>query len=158
CYQGSLGPKGSRITRVIFLSIALMAEIPCVGAAEQWDYIRVGKDFAAGPKWAARRGKAQGDIRGDRLEIDIDYTDAEDGLTQAEVAIVGTIQPDHTIKARCTFLDTDANPIQLNGRYFIRNNVFTAGEKQRVATDKEIVFSFSGSIAFLGFLSRNVRD
>jgi hypothetical protein len=147
-----------RITKVFFLSVALMAEITCAKASELWDYIRVGRNSVAEPKWAARSGKAQVEIRGDHIQIHIDYTDAADGLSRAAVTIVGTIQADHTVKANCTFLNTDAAPIQLNGRYFIRNDVIIAGEKQKVVTDKEIVFSRSGSIAFLGFLSRDVRD
>ncbi len=94
-YQRCLSLKGRRINRVLFLSMALIVGVPRVGAAELWDYLRVGKDYVAEPKWAARSGKAQ-------VEIRVDYADATDGFGKAAVAIVGTIRADHTIKASCT--------------------------------------------------------
>jgi hypothetical protein len=135
-----------------------MVEIPRVGAAEQWDYIRVGRNSLAEPKWVTRNGKAQIEIRGDHIQIHVDYADSADGLSRAAVAIVGTIGADHIITASCTFLNTDAAPIQLNGHYSIRNDRQIWGEKRKVVTYREIVFSHSATIYFLGFLTRDVRD
>jgi hypothetical protein len=105
------------MNRVLFLLIALIVEMPGVGAAELWDYVQVGKNYVAEPKWATRSGKAQVEIGGDRIEIRVGYSDAADGLTRAAAFIAGTIQADHTVKARCTFVNTDAIPIQLSGHY-----------------------------------------
>jgi hypothetical protein len=94
CQRSAAG----RMTWVLFLSIAVWTvAIPRSDAAEIWDYVRVGKDFVNEPRWAARQGKARVDIRGDRIEIRIDYTDADDGMGKGAVAIVGTINSAHAI-------------------------------------------------------------
>jgi hypothetical protein len=156
--QQCLLRKGHRSHWALFLLIALTVEVPRATAAEVWDYIRVGKDYMAEPKWAVRSGKAQVEIHGDQVEIHIDYTDAADRLGKAAVAIVGTIRSDHTIKASCTFLGTDAAPIQLDGHYSIRHDLQIWGEKRKIITYKEMVFFPSANISFLGFLTKDVRD
>jgi hypothetical protein len=148
-----------RYSRVLFLSAALvMAGLPPAGAAEPWDYVRVSRDDRAAPKWISRHGKAQVDIRGDRLEIRIAYTDADDGLSHGAVMIAGTIGRDHTINATGTFLNTDANPIQMTGRYLSRHDLEMWGEKQKIVTSREIVFPHPPNTQFWGFLARDVRD
>jgi hypothetical protein len=77
-YQRCLSLKGRRIDRVLLLSMALIVGVPRIGAAELWDYLRVGKDYGRSP-WAARSGKAQVEIRGDHVEIRVDYADANKG-------------------------------------------------------------------------------
>jgi hypothetical protein len=136
-----------------------MAGLPPAGAADEpWDYVRVGKDSKAAPKWISRHGKAQIDIRGDRLEIRVDYNGADDGLSHGAVMIAGTIGRDHTIKATGTFLNTDANPIQMTGSYLTRDDLEIWGETRKIVTSREIVFPHPPNTQFWGFLARNVRD
>jgi hypothetical protein len=119
----------------------------------------VGKDSREAPKWVSRHGKAQVDIRGDHLEISIDYADADDGLlSRGAVSITGTIGRDQTIKAVGVFLNTDANPIQMTGRYLVREELEIWGGRRKIVTSREIVFPHPPNGQFWGFLARDVRD
>jgi hypothetical protein len=151
-------PKNCGLSGVLLLSIMLTLTIPRVAAAELWNYIRVEKDYRADPQWVARNGKARVEIRGNHIEIRIDYADTEDSLDKAAVKIVGTIRVDNTVNATCTFMDTDTSPIQLNGRYFTRNDLQIWGVKRKLIKYEEIVFSRSANIDFLGVVTREVRD
>jgi hypothetical protein len=61
------------VRRALFFAVALMAINPGARAAELWDFIRVGKNYQSAPKWEARSGKAQVDLKGDQIEIRV-YT------------------------------------------------------------------------------------
>jgi hypothetical protein len=149
--------------RVIFIAVALMASIASVQAAELWDFISVGKSFVAEPKWEARSGKAQVELRGDQLEIRVFYpTDARSSVSEklgdARITISGTLGADRTIRATCTFLDTDRNPVKLTGQYTTRSDLQIWGEKRKIVTIKEIVFSHPPNSEFFGLLARDIRD
>jgi hypothetical protein len=55
-------------------------------------------------------------------------------------------------------LNTDANPIQMTGRYFTREELQIWGEKRKIVIHKEIVFSRPPNTDFWGFLASDVRD
>jgi hypothetical protein len=153
-----LGRRGSRgFGRILFLSLALAAAgFPRPGGAEPWDYVRVGKDSREAPKSVSRHGKAQVDIRGDRLEIRIDATDADDGLpSSGAVTITGTVGSDETIKAVGTFLNTDGSPVQMTGRYIAREELQTRGGKLKIVTSRQIVFPYPQNAQFWVFVARD---
>ena len=114
-----------------------MAGIPEGNAAELWDFIRVGKNFVARPKWESRSGKAAVQVKDGHIEIQVSYADdlkgnVPDQLGYTAIKISGTLGSDGIIRATCTFLDTDANPVKLTGRYITRDELQAWGEKRKV--------------------------
>jgi hypothetical protein len=154
-----------RVIKVgVLLAAAFVAAMSRSEAADLWDFIRVGQNYASSPKWEVRTGKAQVEIRGDQIEIRASYNDTAnndalpDLVNNVSIVIRGTLGIDHTIKATCTFLNTDANPIPLNGRYLMRTDSQTWGTKRKIIAFKEVVFPHPPNREFLGFLARDVRD
>jgi len=140
-----------------------MASIPRGSAAELWDFIRVGKNFVAGPKWQSRSGRATIQMKDGRIDIQVSYADdlkdnAPDQLGYKSIKISGTLGSDGIIRATCTFLDTDAGPVKLTGRYITRDELQIWGEKRKIVTQKEIVFSHPPNFEFFGFLKQDARD
>ncbi|WOH69046.1 hypothetical protein [Bradyrhizobium sp. BWA-3-5] len=142
---------------------ALIAGIPRGNAAELWDFIRVGKSFVAGPKWQPRSGKAAIQMKDGRVDIQASYTDdlkdsAPGQLGYVSIKISGTLGSDGIVRATCTFPDTDASPIKLTGRYVTRDELQIWGEKRKLVTQREVVFSHPPNFEFFGFLKQDARD
>jgi hypothetical protein len=140
-----------------------MASVPRAKAAELWDFVRVGKNFVKGPKWESRSGKALVEFGKDQINIRVSYSDdlkseASDKLGHESIKISGTLAADNSIQATCVFLDTDAKPVKLTGRYITRDQLQIWGEKRKIVTQKEIVFSHPPNFEFFGFLRQDARD
>ncbi|RXT45101.1 hypothetical protein B5V03_21350 [Bradyrhizobium betae] len=147
----------------LLLAMILATGIPRAEAAELWDFIRVGKSFASGPKWVPKGGKGEVAFRGSKIELRVfDAADsgeaAPDQLGRETIRIVGTLGSDRTIQATCTFLETDANPLKITGRYISRDEVQTWGDKRKIVTQSEIVFPHPPNFEFFGFLRQFARD
>jgi hypothetical protein len=151
------------VRKILVFAVAFAASIPHVSAAELWAFIRVGKNYVAGPKWETQSGKAQVQFNGDQISIRVFYTSdargsAPDRLGDARIEINGTLGSDHIIRATYTLLDTDRRPVKLTGQYVTRSDLEIWGEKRKIVTTKEIVFSHPPNSEFLGFLGEGVRD
>ena len=148
------------INRVLVFVVAFMANVSRIEAAELWDFIRVGKNYVAEPKWVARSGKAEVEIHGNHIEIRAYYNDDAIGgkLGPASISISGTLAKDRTINATCRVLDTDTNPFQLRGNYITRDDLQIWGTKRKIVIYKEIVFPRPPNTDFWGFLREDVRD
>jgi hypothetical protein len=149
--------------RVFFIVLALMAVSAAAKASELWDFIRVGKNFVKGPKWESRSGKALVEVTKGQINIRVSYSvdqmsDASDKLGYESIKISGTLASDNSIQATCVFLDTDASPVKLTGRYITRDELQIWGEKRKIVTQKEIVFSHPPNFEFFGFLRQDARD
>lgn len=142
------------------LAAALFAAASPAAAADLWEFVQVGRGDQAKPAWAVHAGKAQVEDDGRRVEIFAYYDgdDASGPRNSARIAIRGTINPDHTIQATGTLLNTDASPWKLTGRYTARTEHETWGTARKTVIYKEIVFSRPPNAVFLGFLGREVRD
>jgi hypothetical protein len=134
--------------------VVFLTAIPRIEAAELWDFMKVGKDYRAAPKWEALSGKAQVEIQAGRIKISAYYN----ARMNPAIEISGTLGVDGVIRATCTILATDANPFQLIGRYITRREPIIAGNKRRIVTLQEIVFPHPPNSDFYGFLSREIRD
>ena len=139
-----------------------MAGIPSAKAAELWDFIKVGINYT-GPKWEALGGKAQIQFKGDKIEILVYYDGDMDSkapgkLPDPRMKISGTLGADHIIRATSTLLDSDANPVKVTGHYTTRSDLQTWGDKRKIVTYKEIVFSHPPNPQILGFLGEEDRD
>src|SRR6202000_3406471 len=127
------------------------------------EFVQFGKGSESKPSWAVHAGKAQIEDDGRQIEI-FAYYDGDDtnGRSNprdiARIVIRGTINPDRTIQATGTLLNTDANPWKLSGHYTVRTEHETWGSARKTVTCKEIVFSRPPNAVFLGFLGREVRD
>jgi hypothetical protein len=148
---------------VVFVVFALVASIPNAQAAELWDFVEVGKNVVKGPTWESRRGKAVVEVKKGQINIRVSYSDdlksdAPDKLGRESIKISGKLGPDNSIQATCVFLDTDANPVKLTGRYITREDLQIWGEKRKIVTEKEIVFSHPPNFEFFGFLRQDARD
>jgi hypothetical protein len=147
----------------VLIAVASTLKSDPVQGAERWDFIRVGKDFRATPRWDPRVGKADVQIRGKQIEIrayyraDGENTVAETG-TQPDLAITGTLAADGSVLAKCKFLNTDANPVQLTGRYITRSEQQIWGDQRKKITYKELVFPRPPNGDFWGFIGRDVAD
>lgn len=123
--HGLLGFAKKCLQMVLFVALASVVKAEPVQSAELWHFVRVAKDFRAAPKWDSRVGEADVQIRGSQIEIRARYrTDGERAngtLDQPDIAITGTLAADGSITAKCTFLNTDANPVQLAGHHAKRN-------------------------------------
>jgi hypothetical protein len=155
--------KGPPTAGIVCIAIALMVSVPAAKAAELWDFVQVGKNFVKGPKWESRNGKALIEIQKGRINIRASYlegpsNDAPDKLTHEAIKISGTLASDNSIQATCIFLDTDANPVKLSGQYITRDELQIWGEKRKIITQKEIVFSHPPNFEFFGFLRQDARD
>jgi hypothetical protein len=84
--------------------------------------------------------------------------DTPDKLGHESIKISGTLGPDNSIQATCVFLDTDANPVKVTGRYITRDELQIWGEKRKIVTQKEIVFSHPPNFEFFGLLRQDTRD
>ena len=120
--------RRGRPGRIFLLAIVLKASIPSTKADELWDFIRVGKNVVKGPKWESRSGKALVEIRKDRIDVHVSYSDdsksdVSDKLGYEAMRISGTLASDNSIHAKYIFLDTDANPVKLTGRYLTRDEL-----------------------------------
>lgn len=149
-----------KLTSCAVLAAVLVAVVSPAVAADLWEFVQVGRGNQAKPTWAVHTGKAQVDDDGRRIEIFAFYDgdDASDPRNSARIVIRGTINPDHTIQATATLLNTDANPLKLSGRYTARTEHETWGTVRKIVTYKEIVFSRPPNAEFLGFLGSEVRD
>jgi len=150
--------------RRIFLVVAgLMATIPSARAAELWEFIRVGKSFAERPKWDSRSGKAAVEVKNGRIDIRVSFSDDQDSSAPDKpgyesIKIVGILGSDNSIQATCTFPGTDRNPAKITGRYITRDDVEIWGQKRKIVTQREIVFSHPPNFEFFGFLKKDARD
>jgi hypothetical protein len=144
----------------VALAIALLAVSGPAAAAELWEFVRVGKGNQPKPAWVVHAGKAQVEDDGRRIEIFAYYDgdDASGSRDSARIVIRGSINPDHTIQATGTLLNTDATPWKLSGHYTARTEHETWGTVRKTVTYKEIVFSRLPNAEFLGFLGREARD
>ncbi len=142
--------------KALFFAVALLTAVLPVAAAELWDFIQVGKDYRAEPKWEARAGKAQVEIQAGHLKINAYYND--NPRMSPAIEISGTLSADGAIKATYTLLNTDANPLQLSGRYITRRELEMWGTKRKIVTFQEIVFPSPPNRDFVGLLGRGVRD
>jgi hypothetical protein len=146
------------------LPVALLAVASSrAEASELWEFVQVGKGNQAKPTWAVHAGKAQIEDDGRHLEIVAYYDgDAANGQSNphdiARIVIRGMVNPDRTIQATGTLLNTDASPWKLSGRYIVRTEHETWGTVRKIVTYKEIVFGHPPNDEFLGFLGREVRD
>jgi hypothetical protein len=84
--------------------------------------------------------------------------EAPDKLGYESIKISGTLGSDGMIRATCTFVDTDANPVKLTGRYVARDELQIWGSKRKIVTQREIVFSHPPNFEFFGFLKQDARD
>ena len=155
--------RGRLTGAMFFIALALMASIPGAKASELWDVIRVGKNFVNGPKWESRSRKALVDISKGQINVRVFYSDdqkrdASDNLGSETIKISGTLTSDNSIQATCVFLDTDASPVKLTGRYLTRDERQIWGEKRKIVTQKEIVFSHPPNFEFYGLLRQDARD
>jgi hypothetical protein len=147
----------------VFVVFALVVNIPNAQAAELWDFIKVGKNFEKGVKWESQSGKAVVEIKKGQINIRVSYSDdsqsvGPDTLGYVSIKISGKLAPDNSIQATCVFLDTDANPVKLTGRYITREDLQIWGEKRKIVTEKEIVFSHPPNYGFFGFIRQDARD
>jgi hypothetical protein len=160
--RGLFGFRIKCLQTVLFVALASMVKAEPVRSSELWDFVRVTKDFRAAPKWDSRAGKADVQIRGSQIEIRAYYgTDGEHAngtVDQSDVAITGTLAADGSIIAKCTFLNTDANPVQLAGRYITRTEAQIWGDRPKRITYKELVFPRPPNADFWGFIGRDVAD
>ena len=148
---------------VLLLVMVLAMGVARAEAAELWDFIKVGKSLVSGPKWAPRSGKAEIVFQGNKIDIRVFYTDdpggaVPDQLGREAIRIVGTLGSDRTIQATCTFVDTNANPLKITGRYISRDEVQIWGDKRKIVTQSEIVFPHPPNFEFFGFLRQVARD
>jgi hypothetical protein len=147
----------------LVLALVLMMSIPGAKSAELWDFIRVGKNLASGPKWEPRSGKAEVEFKGDQIEIRVSYTDdlesgAPNKLGHESIRISGTLGPNGSVRATCIFLGTDRKPFKLTGQLILRDELQIWGEKRKIVTQKELVFSHPPNFEFFGFLGKEARD
>ncbi len=148
---------------VLFIAVASLMEAEPLRSTELSDFIRVGRDFRAEPRWTPRTGKADVQIRGSEIEIRAHYrTDDEqtppEAVDQPDVAITGTLGANGSVNAKCTFLNTDAIPVQLTGRYITRTETQIWGDRRKSVTYKEVVFPRPPNADFWGFVGRHVAD
>ncbi|WP_407159394.1 hypothetical protein [Bradyrhizobium sp. STM 3557] len=163
----ALRPQFGFVTKcvqiVLLIAVGSTVHFEPVQAAELWDFIRVGKDLRAAPRWDARVGRADVQIRGSQIEIlayyrpDGENTAAETG-DHPDIAISGRLSADGSVFAKCKFLNTDANPVQLTGRYITRSETQIWGDRHKKITYKELVFPRPPNADFWGFISRDVAD
>jgi len=162
-----MGTSGSArvapIGGAIVVVFALVAGVCSVHAAELWDFIKVGKNVVKGPTWESRSGKAVVEVKKGQINIRVSYSDdlksdAPDKLGRESIKISGKLGSDNSIQAICVFLDTDANPVKLTGRYMTREELEIWGDKRKIVTEKEIVFSHPPNFEFFGFLRQDARD
>jgi len=147
----------------VFVVVALVGNIPNARAAELWDFIEVGKNVQSEVKWESRTGKAVVEIKKGQISIRVSYSGdskslGPDTLGYVSIQISGKLASDNSIQATCRFLDTDANPVKLTGRYITRDELQIWGEKRKIVTEKEIVFSHPPNYQFFGFLRQDARD
>jgi hypothetical protein len=53
-----LRSNGWLLSGALFFAVVFLTAIPRIEAAELWDFMKVGKDYKAAPKWEALSGKA----------------------------------------------------------------------------------------------------
>jgi hypothetical protein len=152
----SLRSNGQRLTRAFLFAVVFLTAIPGIEAAELWDFVKVGKDLTAAPRWEARSGKAEVEIQAGHVKISAYYND--NPRMNPAIEISGTLGANGVIKATCTILNTDATPFQLSGRFVTRRDLQIWGTKRKIVTLQEIVFSHPPNSDFYGFLSKEVRD
>ena len=156
---------GNCLLEAVLVAIAVLGiGVGPSKAAELWQFVQVEQGVTdAKHGWAVQNGKAQVELKGDRIEI-LAYYDGDAEAASADIrriariAIRGTIAPSGTIKATYSRLGTDASPAEVTGRYTARTEHEIWGTTRKVVTHKEIVFSYFPNRKFLGFLGKEVRD
>jgi len=150
------------MSRMLAFSLLFILAFSCK-ASDEWNFIRVGKDLSADPKWTSSYGKAHVEINNGKLKIMVFYHYGKDGGVNYEytpdpqLLIEGTVSTSGKISAIARSQSSDAVPAKLHGKLKTwEERRLWEPNKMRVETYKQITFPMDPYYEFYGFLSKEI--
>ena len=148
---------------IIFLVAVTLASTARAEIAD-WHYVSLGKGGPSWPAWRATYGKASVVIVKNKVTITAFHKWEPMPNSQVEydpepsVIFNGEIKKDGSVIVTARYQNTDADPVQLKGKYF-KHVIHRLMEGKRVVeTKEEIVFPYPQNYEFYGVSVLHFED
>lgn len=149
---------------IVFLVAVTLASTVRAEIAD-WHYVSLGKSGPSWPAWRAIYGKASVVIVKNKVTITAFYKWEPMPNSQVEydpepsVVFNGEIKKDGSVIVTAQYQNTDADPVQLKGKYSKHvSHRLTGAGKRVLATEEEIVFPYPQNFEFYGVSVLHFED